>query len=98
MAAVVVVLESVPPPLTVQFTPALFLSLATVAVKLAVSVASTVVSVAVTLTEGFALLPPQPTNRKITTTDKTHSETSFFEYTDASTALRSSAKNAGINV
>jgi hypothetical protein len=90
LAAVVVVLESVPPPLTVQLTPALFLSFATVAVKFAVSVASTVVGVAETLTEGFALLPPQPIREK-SAIDKIHNETSFFEYTDASTALRNSA-------
>jgi hypothetical protein len=58
-----------------------------VAVKLAVSVASSVAGVAITLTEGFALLPPQPASTK-TTTETTHKEISFFKYTRASNDAR----------
>jgi hypothetical protein len=50
VAAVVVVFERVPPPLTVHVTPAAFLSFATAAVSETASVASTVVGDAVTAT------------------------------------------------
>jgi hypothetical protein len=59
VAPVVDVLESVPPPLTVQVTPALFRSLVTVADSVVESVPSTVVADAVTATLTFAC-PPQP--------------------------------------
>jgi hypothetical protein len=57
---VVVVLESAPPPLTVQVTPALFWSLLTVAVNVVVSPPSTVPAAAVTETPTAGELPPHP--------------------------------------
>ena len=59
VAEVVVVFDSVPPPLTVHVTPALFLSLVTVAVSVAVSVPSTEDAEALTETDGEEL-PPHP--------------------------------------
>jgi hypothetical protein len=50
----------VPPPLTVQFTPALFLSFVIAAVSVTESVASTVVAEAVTDTLMGFEPPPQP--------------------------------------
>lgn len=55
-----VVLDSVPPPLTVQVTPALFWSLVTVADKVVESVPSTVLAAAVTATLTGGALPPHP--------------------------------------
>ena len=76
-----------PPPLTVQVTPALFLSFATAAARLTLFVASTVVVEGVTVTLGLALEPPQPANTKITT-ETAHKEINFFKYTRASKAAR----------
>jgi hypothetical protein len=50
VADVVVVFDNVPPPLTLHETPALFLSLVTVAVSVTASVPSTVAAEAVTAT------------------------------------------------
>ena len=55
--------DSVPPPLTVQVTPPLFLSLVTAAVSVTVSVGSTVDADDVMAMLTGALLPPQPANR-----------------------------------
>jgi len=60
VAALVVWPDRVPPPDTVHETPAAFLSFVTVAVKFTVSVASTVVAVALIDTLGGVELPPQP--------------------------------------
>lgn len=60
VAALVVWPDNVPAPLIVHFTPAEFLSLATVAVSVAESVPSTAVADAVTVTATGAELPPQP--------------------------------------
>jgi hypothetical protein len=66
VAELVVSLDSDPPPLTLQVTPALFLSLAIVAVSVVVSVPSTVVAAAVTVTlRGFEY-PPQPVSAALT--------------------------------
>jgi hypothetical protein len=66
VAEVVVVFDRVPPPLTLHDTPSgvplVLLSLLTVAVSVTVSVPSTVVTEAVTATEGDFELPPQPEN------------------------------------
>jgi hypothetical protein len=64
---VVVVSDSVPPPLTVHVTPSLFVSFVTVAVRVSVSVPSTVVADAVTATVFGAELPPQPEMLKAAT-------------------------------
>jgi hypothetical protein len=61
-----VVSESVPPPLTDQVTPSLFLSFSTEAVRVAVSVGSTVEAEAVTVRLTGFELPPQPANRLAT--------------------------------
>jgi hypothetical protein len=63
---VVVVFDSVPPPLTVQVTPAEFLSWVTVAVRVVESVPSTVVAAAVTVRLIGFELPPQPVNATAT--------------------------------
>jgi hypothetical protein len=64
VADVVVVFDNVPPPLTLHETPALFLSLVTVAVRVTASVPSTVAAEAVTATlTGLEELPPQPVNQ-----------------------------------
>jgi hypothetical protein len=55
-----VVALSVPPPLTVHFTPALFESLVTLALKVTESVASTVFADGVTVTLTVFVPPPQP--------------------------------------
>jgi hypothetical protein len=60
VAALEVWLDNAPAPLNDHFTPALFLSWATVAVKLTESLPSTVVDVAVMVTPSGAELPPQP--------------------------------------
>jgi hypothetical protein len=64
VAEVFVVFDRVPPPLTLHETPSgvplVLLSLLTVAVSVTVSVPSTVVTEAVTATEGDFELPPQP--------------------------------------
>jgi hypothetical protein len=60
VAALVVWPDRVPPPVIVHETPAAFLSFVTEAVKLTVSVASTVVADALTDTLGGVELPPQP--------------------------------------
>jgi hypothetical protein len=64
VAEVVVVFDRVPPPLTLHDTPSavplVLLSLLTVAISVTVSVPSTVVTEAVTATEGDFELPPQP--------------------------------------
>jgi hypothetical protein len=60
VADVVVVFNMVPPPLTLQVTPAAFLSLDTVAVNVTVSVPSTVLAEAATVTPTAGALPPQP--------------------------------------
>jgi hypothetical protein len=60
----VVAFDRPPPPLTLHDTPSavpfVFLSLLTVAVSVTVSVPSTVVTEAVTATEGDFELPPHP--------------------------------------
>jgi hypothetical protein len=59
---VVVVADRVPPPLTLHVTPAAFLSLFTLAVRVVVSAPSTVLAAAVTvILRGFEW-PPQPVN------------------------------------
>jgi hypothetical protein len=60
VALLVVVPESVPPPLTVQVTPALFWSLLTVALSVVVSPPSTVLAAAVTETPTAGEPPPHP--------------------------------------
>jgi hypothetical protein len=86
--AEVVVVARVPPPLRVQVTPALFLSLVTVAVSVTVFAGSTVVAADDTATlTGWELLPPHPdryTAKKTTTQDST----SLFMNIDASTGCR----------
>jgi len=70
VAPVVVWLDNVPPPLTVQVTPALFLSFVTAAVSVTESVASTVVADAVTATLAGCEPPPQPTSNANKIPDK----------------------------
>ena len=65
----VVIPESAPPPETVQVTPALFWSLVTVAVSVTVSVASTMMALAVMATLGVEL-PPHPAMAKETNSAK----------------------------
>ena len=60
VAEVVVSLDIVPGPLTVQVTPPVFLSLVTVAVNVVVSFPSTVLDAAVTATLVAGALPPHP--------------------------------------
>ena len=60
VAEVVVVFDRVPPPLTLQVTPAEFLSFVTVAVNVVVSLPSTVLAANVTATLAAGELPPQP--------------------------------------
>jgi hypothetical protein len=63
--------ESVPPPLTVQLTPAFLLSLATVALSFTASVGSTDAADAVTVTLGVVMVvvdeepPPQPERKAV---------------------------------
>ena len=64
MAEVVVVFDKVPPPLTVQVTPAAFLSCVTTAVSVVAFVASTVVLAAVTATLWTACVPTHPDKHK----------------------------------
>jgi hypothetical protein len=78
VAAVVVVLESVPPPLTVQVTPALFWSLLTVALSVVVSPPSTVLAAAVTETFTAGALPPHPAIQIDATTPR-HTTAHFFQ-------------------
>jgi hypothetical protein len=66
---VVVVFDSVPPPLTLHVTPLEFLSFVTVAVSVTVFVASTVVAVAVTATLADGE-PPQPDKHNATNIEK----------------------------
>jgi hypothetical protein len=75
VAEVVVVFERVPPPLTVQVTPPLFLSFATVAVSVTAFDPSTVVTDAVTTTddENFEL-PPQPESERSATSVRRHTK------------------------
>jgi hypothetical protein len=60
----VVVFDNVPPPLTVQVTPAEFLSLVTVAVSVTASAPSTVVGDGVTATPTGWTIVPQPVRLK----------------------------------
>jgi hypothetical protein len=85
VAVLKVVLERLPPPLTVHFMPALLTSLVTVAVRVTASVASTVDADAVTLTLGVGgggvddeEPPPQP-ERRIAVAIKTQGMTEIFE-------------------
>jgi len=82
VADVVVVFDKAPPPETLHETPALFLSLVTVAVSVTVSVPSTVAAEEVTATlMGLEELPPQPVIQIDTLAERqTKSETraSFF--------------------
>jgi hypothetical protein len=64
VAEVVVVFDSVPPPLTLHVTPPGVLSFVTVAVRVTASVASTVAADAVTATLTGLELPPQPERLK----------------------------------
>jgi hypothetical protein len=81
----VVEFVTVPPPLTVQVTPPLFLSFATVAARLTVSVAFTVAVEGVTVTLGLALDPPQPDITRLATKARRAEGTTFFKYTKSST-------------
>jgi hypothetical protein len=60
VAALVVEFDSVPPPLTLQLTPAAFLSFVTVAVSVVVSAPSMVLAAAATDTLTTAEDPPVP--------------------------------------
>ena len=64
------VFDRLPPPLTVQVTPALFLSLVTVAVSVVESAPSTVIEDAVIATLIGLELPPQPDKHKAALTAK----------------------------
>jgi hypothetical protein len=64
----VVELDRVPPPLTLQVTPALFLSLLTVAVNVTESLPSTDVAAALTETPTGLEPPPQPERLRAATT------------------------------
>jgi hypothetical protein len=65
VAPVVVVFDRAPPPLMVHVTPSLPLSFVTVAVRVAVSVASTVDADDVTATLTGLELPPQPARKPV---------------------------------
>lgn len=82
--ALVVELVMVPPPLTDHVTPELFLSFATVAERLTVSVASTMAVEGLTDTAGLAEDPPQPDKRRMETKARRATETALFEYTRSS--------------
>jgi hypothetical protein len=86
VAALVVEPDRAPPPLTFQLTPALFLSCATVAERLTVFVASTVLVEGDTVTLGLALEPPQPDKRILATKTRKAEAKIFFKYTESSTA------------
>jgi hypothetical protein len=80
-----VVLARLPAPLCVQVTPALFGSLATVAVSVTLFAGSTVAAVGDTVTlTGLELLPPQP-DRHTPRTTATLVNTSLFENINAPT-------------
>ena len=107
MAAVVEVPDRAPPPLTVQLTPAAFLSCVTTADNVTESVASTLDEAAVTATLIGAELPPQPYRDKdtrIATTERTNlfqtkgaSEMTHFEKNDAEMNAGGVPENAGHN-
>jgi len=79
--------DRAPPPLTVQVTPALFLSFATVAVRLTELVASTVLVAGLTVTLGLALEPPQPDMERIAAKAIIAEGTTDLIYTGSSTRV-----------
>jgi hypothetical protein len=74
----VVVFDSVPPPLTLQFTPAAFLSFVTVTLTVVVFAPSTVGEAAVTEMLSGAELPPMQPPRHKDTSRPMHAKMQFF--------------------